>query len=1318
MRSEVRLDSAVFQLTPTRTRCDLVIISNGKTEKVATGLLNPFLTHLKAAEDQIVKGGYSITLEPDLNKDTEWFTKGTVERFVRFVSTPEVLERVNTIESEIVQIEDAIAVQGNDSLGVTTVENHQIKTTDSVEGSRPTNYVADGEKAIVLHKPGSHAPDSNGSIAQEENSKVHLLRVLETRKTVLQKEQGMAFARAVAAGFDLDHLSQLISFAECFGATRMLDACIRFMDLWKAKHESGQWLEIEAAEALSSRSEFSSFNASGIILSGDINKQREFGEVWPVTNGDLSAESNGRDGVNAGEVNSGQNKDRRSPSDDHHTPSGPHDYYQGQFQHPMFPQWPIQSAPGAPMFQPYPVQSMPYYQNYPGSAPYFQSPYPPMEDPRFTNSHRMGLKRSSMDSKDSATEPEAWEVGISGGRSKDFNDQNLSEDEKEIYRGSRKKSGRSGKKKRSGKIVTRSSKRHDTSESESESASSSETEEDYEHHESPRRKHKHSSRSKKKNSQKKSLDVSDVHDKDEVAGDQNADSGNWQVFQSFLMRDEDANTNNVDRAMFSGEHEPPLKRKESKVSGDPFLPPERDDDNVLDLKVVEFDSVNGKTSRLKQVSSNDVLLISTGRGYTESHLDPQFEEIEGGGVHRTSANDEFMVYGPEKQPANKRFSDPLAETEFEHAVQLETRATYNATDESFIVPFREDTQEELLADSRPPLDMESELPLAIQRSEDSSSKLKDQFYYEPHELSLIPEREMERESVGYDPAIDYDMEIHIEDTVKVNTSNQEDDQSSAKEDPKKLSKEKKPKAGQDVTEKRKMELIRRGRLSKPNPLAEAQARAEKLRSFKADLQKVRKEKEEEALKRLEALKLERQKRIAARSGSVTSQSTLTPQQPKARPQAKVSPGSYKGSKFNDSEPGSSPMQKLPGRTTSLGSNDSHITTKTSKLNLGTPVVGKELSRSVSSLPDVNKESDGLVPEEKAASLRTKRLSDPKFSNNSHAPPKKAGSSSDKTPKKIASDEPQKISAILHLDKTKSATLPELKIKTVKSPSDSIQKKSANKDPGQKVAGTKSSLTSQTNGVKGTNEKTSKLGNGDESPVIEKNIVMLQNDSNPASVTVPSEETVCIKDGPDGRATVELASECAAIHTPSVLMGETDPEMHKVVHNYAEDESQKSLDLNVTDKTYQPPYARATSLENPFISNLHDETVAVVDQQMMSVDLESIKAHAPDLLNSTPEEQIHDTFEKPRSKESSKGLRKLFKFGKKNHSSASGDHNLESDCSSVDDCAVSAVATDVRASKNLISQDDMLVGGSMPKVSRPFSILSPFRTKTSEKKVVV
>lgn len=53
----------------------------GKKEKLASGLLNPFLSHLKAAQDQMDKGGYSIVLEPEGVNDASWFTKGIVERF-------------------------------------------------------------------------------------------------------------------------------------------------------------------------------------------------------------------------------------------------------------------------------------------------------------------------------------------------------------------------------------------------------------------------------------------------------------------------------------------------------------------------------------------------------------------------------------------------------------------------------------------------------------------------------------------------------------------------------------------------------------------------------------------------------------------------------------------------------------------------------------------------------------------------------------------------------------------------------------------------------------------------------------------------------------------------------------------------------------------------------------------------------------------------------------------------------------------------------------------------------------------------------------
>lgn len=52
-------------------------------------------------------------------------------------------------------------------------------------------------------------------------NRIRLQRVLETRKVVLCKEQAMAYARALVAGFELDYIEDLISFADTFGASRL-----------------------------------------------------------------------------------------------------------------------------------------------------------------------------------------------------------------------------------------------------------------------------------------------------------------------------------------------------------------------------------------------------------------------------------------------------------------------------------------------------------------------------------------------------------------------------------------------------------------------------------------------------------------------------------------------------------------------------------------------------------------------------------------------------------------------------------------------------------------------------------------------------------------------------------------------------------------------------------------------------------------------------------------------------------------------------------------------------------------------------------------
>ncbi|XP_043692116.1 COP1-interacting protein 7-like isoform X2 [Telopea speciosissima] len=1189
------------------------------------------------------------------------------------------------------------------------------------------------EKALVLYKPGMHPHQSNGSTVQEENSKVKLLRVLETRKTVLQKEQGMAFARAVAAGFDMDHMAPLISFAECFEATRLMEACIRFMELWKEKHESGQWLEIEAAEAMSSRSDLSSMNASGIMPSSDTKKQKEFSEAWPDSHGELGLENNGKANAADADMNLHHNGDKK-PVMDPQLPFGHHDYFQGQFQYPMFPQWPAHSPAGAPpVFQGYPMQGMPYYQTFPGNGPFFPPSYPPpVEDFRFNATQGIGQKKHSMDSKDSNTESER-EMGVSSSKSPDS-----LELEKEGSQGREphRKPGRSGKR-QSGMVVIRNinyitSNRPNSSGSESHSASDPESDKEAEDSQVdvPDVKHKNSTRSSKsKGSRIKSSDTWDSYDKEETVYGQGTDGGHWQAFQNCLLRDDNENSRVVNEGMFAMEKEAQVRRRQTTAGGDPIIPHGRDLGEYQEGRMIEFDRVSANLTRMLKLENEELVLSKgelPGGGSRDSQVDVPLTEMEGGrqGFRRTS-NDDFMIYRRENRSGvTNSLQDPLSENRFEHAANnLDRNSSQNITDESFIVPIRAISADQIGTESRMAIDISSELPSALQKTEDSSGRIRTQ----PDDLSLMLERGSERETIGYDPAVDYEMQVHTEDVTVQNKNKKE---VVTKEGSKKSDKDKKSKVMRDGLEKRKIEAgTRKGKLSKLSPLPEAQARAESIRALKADLQKMKKEKEEEEIRRLEALKRERQKRIAARGSSGPAPSPLPSQPTRSRLPMILSPSAQK-SKFNDSDPAPvSPLQSLPTRTASMGSNDSQ---KITKINSRGGLGGNGLSHSVSSLPVRKKEMDGSTPESKSAT-RTRRLSEPKTSNSHHDSSVKSRNTEPVSKLKLSNEpEIKKISAIMSLDKSKAATLPELKIRTSKGPSDMGPNKSAAKEAAQKTNVNKSSVSLEATKLR-SNDKTAPSSSGDDNPIIEKTVLMLEPVVPPISIAQASEVKMEAGKGPydedkEGEIT-EVVSEYAAIRAPvSPLNGDVSecdlderPGLCEVTQDHGMEELPKVSSISVSNKPYQAPFARNSSLEDPCTTNLEFSKAPATSSDMEATSAETTKAHVFNFTAVNSSGKNPEALEKPRGKESA-GFRRLLKFGKKSHSSTAAERNVESDKLSVegsvadDHDPTTASDDEVHTLKNLISRDETQESVTTQKVSRPFSLLSPFRSKNSGKKL--
>uniref|UniRef100_A0A453MMN0 Uncharacterized protein n=1 Tax=Aegilops tauschii subsp. strangulata TaxID=200361 RepID=A0A453MMN0_AEGTS len=1173
----------------------------------------------------IAKGGYTILLEPDPGADAPWFTRGTVERFVRFVSTPEVLERVTTIESEILQLEDAIAVQSNENLGLKSGEGHNGKPVDSSMEGGKTGYNTDGDKALVLYKPDAHpaSPLQNDDGVHEEHSKVQLLRVLETRKTVLRKEQAMAFARAVAAGFDIDNLIYLISFAERFGASRLMKACTQFIDLWRQKHETGQWIDVEP-ETMSARSEFPPFNASGIMFMGDK-------ETMSVSNGD----TNGEDAAKA----------------DHRAPHHPHEYHHGPYQS-GYPPW--------AMHPPYPMQGMPPY--YPGANPYYPPPYPPTDDPRYNHSERRPSRKHSADSKDFDNSDE------------ESDDQSGSERESSHGRKSSKKGKRSGKK---NVIVIRnvnvtSKKKHRSSESESHSGSDVSSEDsDDSHRKSSKRNHHKRSSSKKKGG-KKTIESEDEYTKDGMSnGQQDGDQGNWNAFQNFLLRDEEKTRDNNDADMFASEREPPPPPRRRETTGnmdDPILLSERGSADVDERNGIPFNTANGRI-RARQMMSGDELMMS---GEGRSFVDGDMKEIEaGGGGYRRGANDDFMVYGHDNSMDRGSSLDPLAEGHYKRPT-LEEKKNVHGVDESFMIPVSSTSHDNLGADGRTAIDIDAELGTSVQKTSDA--KAGGELFYEPDEL--MPERGVEDVSFGYDPSMDYDSHMQIHPDVGVEDANAEDLSACVEDEGKMPAKDKKLRGSHEGLDKRRKDASAR-RLSAPKgPLTDAQKRAQNLRAYKAGLQKEKKELEAEQIKRLERLKQERQKRIAARSGA--SNPISTPPQAKAKPSPKVSPSTHKSSKFTDAEPGSSsPLRKIiPARSSTPGS-DPHKTAKASKLGGDS---SSAVSKSTSSLAEIKKEKSGRT---ESSIERLKKLAEPKSNASTDHPPNPKSVSSDYPRRRSLPEDVQtkKISAIMQLDETKSAALPELKVKSPRTPAAVVVKNKAAAKVTKEAprGGPKAHATSESrDGKKSSNGKVSRVSSSDDNVVVEKTVVMLENEvvSTPP-VVLPSGRSAESETRSDDRMeNPSLEQEYIAIRAPPSpidLPEDANPTIHTSdnqlnsyevdVPEYKKDELEKPAPLALMEeKPYEAPFARVTSLEDA-----SSKTTAYNHHPLPAQEPEtlaraaSVRARVPEpAAYAVSAEETHGGSDKPRSKEP-KGLRKLLKFGKKSHTST-----MDSDASSVDE----------------------------------------------------
>ncbi|XP_010245324.1 PREDICTED: uncharacterized protein LOC104588898 [Nelumbo nucifera] len=929
MDSRIRLDYALFQLTPTRTRCDFVVFYGGKNEKLASGLLEPFISHLKFAKEKISKGGYSIALRPPTS-DASWFTKGTLERFVRFVSTPEVLERFVTIEKEISQIETSVVQTSNEFSNHTVAGQTEEGNVAAIDGN------AKKSPSSTKSKGESNDVDED---AQEENSKIHLQRLLETRKAVLRKEQAMAYARACVAGYEMDQIGDLISFADAFGAARLREACINFKELCNRKHDDGLWMDELAAMEACPQPELPYLGTSGIILTTESNNlgqgimsniQNGFSNGQLDPNGSLDTSVS--DSI-VSHTSSEINQDNSLPTSGQVPPAS------AKAQGPM--PWQNQLPQYMYNFHNPGIQQMPPYQGYPFNSMQIFPPYYPghmqwspngeesghdlAREPDYRHSHKsLSRKKEKSPNKqeeegseqDGSSDPSASSGSESDGYSQ--KDGKHSAKEQSQKRRNRKKSSRM--------VVIRninyitSKKREGQKDDASDESSSAEDE--FIDGDSLKQKvedavgslekhHKSNSRHHKKRGGDKHSTITDGSNgvvNHDLEGDDDAYvsqggkiSENWDTFQSLLMGHEDSGANGVEKQQtvdvrdefvtirssdsgalseFTGavHLESEKGTKQRPIANDSFLMSDRNAANESRTCMENFESGENFHSTVKRRECTDEeLLFSLRIGNSEG----KFRDVVSDCVTEPSVlkshkgEDWFIVNQPEK------LRDQYGTTD--HAIfngdhKLTTEGGFFGTennkknvfvDDSFMVQARSIVDDQYDSQWRTDVGMDADFSVATQHESSTpdppGDRLRMSGTYEPDDLYMVLDR---GSGVG---SIEASWTPEIDYGNDISFSENEKRRSSIetngcdKDDPCNES----TKNGSPETKGPVKEVNSknlRGSLTKTRP--ESISRTKKPSTVsRAAVQKTKQEKEEENRKRMEELLLQRQKRIAERSAA-------------------------------------------------------------------------------------------------------------------------------------------------------------------------------------------------------------------------------------------------------------------------------------------------------------------------------------------------------------------------------------------------------------------------------------------------------------------
>lgn len=212
---DASLDYATIQIFPTKNKYEIFVCGDDEVEKLAVGLLEQLLPHLPEVRKLYAKGTnaiFKLQVTGELS-NAPWFTKSTLNRFLKIAGSLDLVNTSKTIEGEISQLEEArkfhlsLSAQGHQDHS----KSGQTGGYDSIE----TESTLKAEAKIGL----------------SDTSRNELLRAMDLRLTALKTELATALNHASGAACSCKEITYLVEFCDYFGATDLKNSLCKILEL-------------------------------------------------------------------------------------------------------------------------------------------------------------------------------------------------------------------------------------------------------------------------------------------------------------------------------------------------------------------------------------------------------------------------------------------------------------------------------------------------------------------------------------------------------------------------------------------------------------------------------------------------------------------------------------------------------------------------------------------------------------------------------------------------------------------------------------------------------------------------------------------------------------------------------------------------------------------------------------------------------------------------------------------------------------------------------------------------------------------------------